>query len=405
MKLFSLANFPLTTPAGSKTVFLRVDYNVPIQDKKILDNRKISTSLDTIKFLLSKNCKIVLATHLGRPNGRKVNELKVDPVVEELKRLLKQKITKLDDCIGRKTKETIEKGKQKEIFFLENLRFYKQEKENNPIFAHSLARLGDVYVNDAFAVSHRKHASLDAITTFLPALPGLLMQKELSNLEKALHPRKPAIWVIGGAKLDKIDLINQALKKADHILIGGALPFAFLKAKGIRTGMSKTDRSSIRMAKSILRKGTARKIILPIDFVVTEKMSANAKTEIVKFNQIKEQQIALDVGPKTIDLFKRHLRKAHTVVWNGPLGYFEWAKFAKATKEIGRFLGKLTAFSIVGGGETAEALHKFRLTHGITHISTGGGAALLFLSGKKLPALEALEKNYRKFGKQLRSWG
>ena len=392
MKKFVLATFPIK----NKTIFLRVDYNLPIKNGIVQDNSKIQASLPTIKHLLSSNCKIIIATHLGRPKGKVVSTLKTDPLAKELKKLLKRKVTKIDDCIGKDIKEKMSKSKEK-IFLLENLRFYKEEKENNPIFAHSLADLADVYVNDAFAVSHRKHASIEAITHFLPSLPGLLLEKEMFFLSKALKPKKPAVWIMGGAKLNKIDLIKQALKKADQILIGGALCFSFLKAKGIKVGVSKTDPNSIKIARKLLRKWSAKKIILPLDFVVAERLSPQAKTEIVDYNRIKPQQIALDLGPKTTALFRKKLAKAKTIVWNGPLGYFEWAKFAGATKDLGRALKNIKAVKIAGGGETAEAINKFQLAKSFSHLSTGGGAALTFLSGKKMPGIIALEKNYKRF--------
>jgi len=399
MKRFSLQDFPLE----NKTVFVRVDYNVPLQNGRVMDDVKIKASLPTLRYLLSKNCKIVLGTHLGRPDGKAAEGLKLDPVAKELQQLLpKERIVKLNDCIGREIKEQIQKGRPKTIFMLENLRFYPEEEQNSPIFAHALADLTDIYINDAFAVAHRKHASVDAITEFVPALAGILLETELMQLGQALKPKRPAVWILGGAKLNKIDLIKQALKKADYILIGGALAFSFLKAKGIPVGMSKTDHQSVAVAKKILKKRTAKKIVLPLDFVATTTFSAKANSEIVPYNQIQPHQISLDLGPGTVELFKHYLRKAHTIFWNGPLGYFEWAQFSRSTKEIGRFLGTLTATTLCGGGETAEALRKFHLQHGITYLSTGGGAALAFLSGEKLPAITALERNYRKFKKILR---
>lgn len=408
MKRFSLRNFSIE----NKTVFVRVDYNVPLEktgDKaagnksKVSDNMRIRASLPTIKYLLDKKCKIVLGTHLGRPNGKVVEELRLDPVAKELQKLLpKVKVVKLDDCIGREVKEKISGSKGKNIFLLENLRFYNEEEKNDTLFAHSLADLAEVYVNDAFGVAHRKHASVSAITEFLPSLAGILLETELAQLRKALKPKRPAVWILGGAKLNKVDLIKQALKKADYILIGGALAFSFLKAKGINVGMSKVDRDSTMMAKKILnRRNAKKKMILPLDFVAASDFSLKAKTEVVNHNQIQAKQIALDLGPKTIELFKSYIRKAHTIIWNGPLGYFEWAKFSRSTKEIGRFLGTLTATSICGGGETAEALRKFHLQHNIAHLSTGGGAALEVLSGNKLPAIIALEKNYKRFRERI----
>ncbi len=399
MNRFSLTSLPLQ----HKTVFLRVDFNVPLSGDKVIDDRKIQATLPTIKYLLEKNCKIVIATHLGRPEGKIVEELRVAPVVKALHKLLpKIKINGLHDCLGQAVHSAIEKGKLGEIFFLENLRFYQEEEENDRTFAHALASLADFYVNDAFGL-YRKHASIAAITPFLPSAAGFLLEDELQQLSKALHPLRPASWLMGGAKLSKVDLIKQALKKADHVLIGGALAFAFLRAKGFPVGQSKIDHDSILTAKSILKKRIARgKIILPVDFVATTAFSPNAKTIVVPFDQIPANVICLDLGPQTIELFKRHLRQSRTIVWNGPLGYFEWAKFATATREIGRFISKLTATSICGGGETAEAIERYHLEHGITHVSTGGGASILFLSGKRIPSITALEESYTKFRKKVK---
>jgi len=396
MTRFSLMSFPIR----NKTVLLRVDYNVPVKGRKILDDSKLKATLPTLKHLLSENCKIIVATHLGRPNGRIVSELKTNILAKELQRLLpKEKITKLNDSIGTKIKKKIDKGEVKEIFFLENLRFYKGEEENDPAFAHSLASLAEVYVNDAFGVSHRKHASLDKITNFLPAVAGLLMEIEIINLNKAIKPKRPVIWILGGAKLDKLDLIEQALKKADYVLLGGALPFPFLKAQGISVGMSKCDAASIRFAKKILQKKEAKKLVLPLDFSVAEQFSVRAKVKTVLFNQIQPGQIGLDLGPETIKFFKKYLRKARTIVWNGPLGYYEWNQFASSTRDIGRYLGTLTAAIICGGGETQDAIKKFHLEHKISRLSTGGGATVNFLEGKRLPALDALLRNYKRFKK------
>ena len=399
MKRFLLTGLPLK----NKTIFLRVDYNVPLLKGKVADNSKIKASLPTIKYLLQQNCKIILATHLGRPNGFSA-EFSVAPLVQELQKLLPTtKIIKLEDCLGKKVAESIPSGKPQTIFMLENLRFYPEEEKNDSFFAHSLAALADLYVNDAFGVAHRKHASVCAITEFLPSAAGLLFETEIRFLSSGLHPQKPCVWIMGGAKLDKITLLEKALQKYDHILIGGALAFAFFKAQGISVGASKTDAASIEVARKLLNSKYSKKIILPLDFTVAESFSPRAKTTIVDHHQIKAHQIALDLGPKTIALFERYLAPAKTVVWNGPLGYVEWAKFAVSTKEIGRFLGKMeNAITIAGGGETAEALTKFHLQHNLTHVSTGGGAALEFLSGKTLPTVACLEKSYKKFRKRVR---
>jgi len=413
MHRFSLKTFPI----HDRTIFLRVDFNVPLEKGKVLDNTKIKAALPTIQFLLQHGCKIILATHLGRPQEKhaaKYTEksassapLSIAPLAQELQRLLPHyKIKNLDDCIGKEVAAAISKGKAGDLFFLENLRFYKEEEENDFTFAHALASLAEIYVNDAFGVSHRKHASIHAITQFLPAVPGFLMEKEVTMLSKALQPERPAVWVIGGAKLNKVELIQQALQKADKVLIGGALAFAFLRAKGIPMGMSKVDHASVVQAKKLLKKRAAKKLVLPRDFSVAEKFSPYAKTRIVPYNGIGTAEIALDIGPETIKLFTHHLQNARTIFWNGPLGYFEWSKFARGTKEIGQAIGKATskevpALSICGGGETGEAVRKFHLEHHFTHVSTGGGTALAFLAGEKLPALRALEENYKKFRKRV----
>ncbi|MBI1968806.1 phosphoglycerate kinase [Candidatus Woesearchaeota archaeon] len=408
MPCFSLKTFP----THNRTIFLRVDFNVPLEKGKVLDNTKIRATLPTIHFLLQHGCKVVLATHLGRPQEKhaaKYTEksaasatLSVTPVAKELQRLLPHyKIKKLDDCIGKGVAAAVSKGKPGDIFFLENLRFYKEEEENDFTFAHALASLADVYVNDAFGVAHRKHASVHAITQFLPAVPGFLVEKEVALLSKALRPERPAVWIIGGAKLNKVELIEQALKKADKVLIGGALAFAFLRAKGILIGVSKVDHASIVQAKKLLKKRAAKKIVLPRDFIVAEKFSPHAKTQIVPHNSVGTAEIALDIGPETIKLFTHHLQNSRTIFWNGPLGYFEWSKFSRGTKEVGKAIGKVKATAICGGGETSEAVHKFHLEHHFTHVSTGGGAALAFLAGEKLPALRALEENYRRFRRKV----
>ena len=399
MKRFSLATFPLE----GKTVFLRVDYNVPFEKGKIVDNSKIKLSLKTINYLLHKNCKIIIATHFGRPKGKFVKELTVSPLLKELKTLLpKEKIVKLSDCIGKDIQHKIQKAKPKQIFLLENLRFYKQEEQNDPAFAHSLADLADVYINEAFGVSHRKHASVDAITHFIPSIAGITLETEIQELTKALRPRKPSVWIMGGAKLDKVKLLESALQKSKYVLIGGALPFAFLKSKGISVGMSKVDGTSVRAAQKLLRKRISTKIILPIDFVVADSFSLRAKTRVAKYNDIKRDEFALDIGPATVKLFKQYLRKAHTIVWNGPLGYNEWVPFSSGTKDIGRYIVTLTAETICGGGETVDAIKKFYLEHKMTHISSGGGASLTFLAGNKIVGITALEKNYSKFKKRIK---
>ena len=394
----------LRFPLRGKVVLLRVDYNCPLQNGEITDSTKIKTSLPTIQYLLDQNCKLIIATHLGRPEGKVNLSLSTKILIPELRLLLpKVKIHMADNCIGKEVRALVQTAKHGEIIFLENLRFYQEEEDNDPAFAHSLASLGEIYVNDAFGASHRAHASIEAITHFLPSLPGFLIEKEIFELTKALNPKKPSLWILGGAKLDKIDLFHQALRKADIVLVGGALAFSFLKARGISVGLSKVDSKSVNAAKQILQLKESSKIVLPLDFVVTKKIEPRGPCNIVKSNCIGGTQTALDIGPETIELFKIYLRQAQTIVWNGPLGYFEWAQYATGTREIARILAKLTATTICGGGETAEAIAKFHLTHHFTHVSTGGGAALEFLAGKSLPGIVALEQNYKKYKKRFKS--
>ena len=396
MKGFMLDDFPLQ----NKTVLARVDFNVPFKNNKIKDDTKLKAFLPTLRYLISQNCKIILATHLGKPKGKPIKELSTKKLMKELQQLVPENnFVHLTDCIGAELKETILKSSQDTIFLLENLRFYKEEEENDSAFAHSLAELAECYVNDAFGVCHRNHASVSAITNFIPAIPGHLIEKEIANLNLILKPKKPAVWIMGGAKLTKVNLIQQALKKANHILIGGALAFSFLKAKGVNMGTSLVDSKSVTIAKELLKQKSAKKLVLPIDFIVTEKPSARCKSEIIKFDEFSAHQVGLDIGPKTIKLFQHYLQHAKTVVWNGPLGHYEWNQFATATKEIGRFLKNIDAVKVAGGGETASAIHKFHLTHNFTHISTGGGAALQFLAQKPMPGVDALEKSYKRFRK------
>lgn len=398
MKTFLLDSFPL----DHKTIFLRTDFNVPIHNGKVLDNFKITATLPTIKHLLQRNCKIIIATHLGRPPGRIVPELKIAPITHELRKLLPGiKITMLSDCLGAEVRREIQQGKPREMFVLENLKFYREEMENDPLFAHTLCLPAEVYVNDAFASIHHNYASLDAITHFLPAIPGFLMQKEVHYFSHALHPHHPAVWIMGGAKLHKINVIKHALKTADTILVGGALAFAFLKAKKIPIGMSAIDSEAVKAAQQILQLREAKKLFLPLDFVTVEQFAAHATTKLVPYNTIQPREMALDVGPQTVALFQHHLRHAKTIIWNGPLGYCEWAKFAHSTKELAQFVGKTSSTVIAGGGETSEILRKLHLEHNITHLSTGGGAVLAFLSGEKLPGIYALEHNFQKFKKKI----
>lgn len=396
-KRYTLTDFSLS----GRRVLLRTDYNVPLEKKgrhlRVADNTKIVASLKTIHYLLQKNCQIIILTHLGRPGGRVVEELSVAPVRKELERLLRIKIKQLP--LTKDIQKNIQNAKE-QIIFLENLRFYPGEEQNDHSFVEQLAQLGDYYINDAFGVSHRESASTVAITRYLPSASGFLLEEELQKLSLALHPQRPSVWVIGGAKLDKVELFHQALKKADHILVGGALAFSFLRAKGFFVGMSRIDTESVRRATEILRQNGHQKIVLPVDVVIGRKFSPDTRKRTVPVAHIPPDSMGLDIGPLTIKIYQKYLYDAETIVWNGPLGVYEWSRFAQGTKKIAQYIASQRAVTIVGGGETVAAVKKFHLEKKFTHVSTGGGASLEFLAGKQLPAVEALERSYRVFKKK-----
>jgi len=376
----------------NQIILLRADLNIPIRDGKIQELYKIKQSLPTIKLLAHKNTLIII-THLGDPNGKINHSLSTRPIALNLAKLLKQKVTFIPTHDPQTITKEIEKGKSK-IFLLENLRFDKREENNDASFAQELASTATLYVNDAFAACHRPHASIVRLPQMLPHRAGLLLTQEIANLNFALNPKKPSIWIMGGAKLSKVELLEQALQKADLVLIGGAVACVFCKAQGFNMGRSKIDSDSITIAKKILQNKISKKIILPVDFNTAVTITKNAPPKIKLTTQIQDDDIALDIGPKTIALFQEKLENAKTIVWNGPLGYFELPAFGLGTKKIATFLGKLGAITIIGGGETAQAIRLYHQEKKVTHLSTGGGASLEYLSGKTLPGLTALEKKY-----------
>ncbi|MBS3118559.1 phosphoglycerate kinase [Candidatus Woesearchaeota archaeon] len=397
MHYFTLRNSPL----ADKTVLLRVDFNVPLNEVgNITDNRRIKESLPTIRYLLAENAKMILLSHLGRPEGEIVEKWRLDKVAKELSRLLKHDVRKISDCIGPTVHQAVVNMRPKEVILLENLRFHVEEEKNDRNFARELASLGDYYINDAFSVSHRAHASVEAITEFIPSAAGFLLEKEIHKLSAALHPQQPLVLLLGGSKVsDKVPLIEHYLPKAEKILIGGAMAFSFLKAKKLDVGMSKMDVSSVKEAEVLLKKAE-KKIVLPIDIIVADKFSEKATAKHVLVRNIPPNAVGLDIGPETIKHFQEELKSARTVIWNGPMGVFEWEKFSHGTKELARFIASSGMASYAGGGETAEALAKFGLLEKFTHVSTGGGAALEFLSGKRLPGLAALERNFERFSRK-----
>jgi len=380
-----------------KKVLVRVDFNVPIKDGRVADDYKIAACLPTIRFLSRYKCKVILASHLGRPLGKRVVKMSLEPVAKKLEKILGKEVGFIKDSTGLAVGTAVARMKPGEIILLENLRFHDGETENSLKFAKELAQLADIYVNDALAVSHRRHASVDRIKKYLPSYAGLLLEKEVENLSKILRPKKPLVIIIGGAKAaTKIGLIKNLYRKADKILVGGAAANNFLKAKNFEIGKSLIDKKSLALVRSILRKESvgAKKIILPVDTVVgTSLVGENKSAQVKGPVQIGKSDVILDIGPQTIRLFNGYIRRAETIVWNGPLGMFEDNKFKSGTLAMALAVGKRSAkgaFSLVGGGETIEALVKVKMLDQINWVSTGGGAMLTFLAGGKMPGLEGI---------------
>lgn len=378
----------------NKTVLVRVDFNVP-QDEglNITDDTRIRATLPTIKYILENNAReIVLMSHLGRPDGKVVAKYSLKPVAIRLAELLGVPVKFLSDCVGESIKKEIDAAKEK-VVLLENLRFHAEEEANDAAFAKSLASLADIFVNDAFGAAHRAHASTEGVAHYLKSASGFLLEKEIQYLGSAVqNPKKPFMVILGGAKVsDKIGVIENLLPKCDAILIGGGMAYTFLKAQGKSIGNSKLEKDKLDLARNILDKAKALKkdILLPVDNAVVDKIDPNAKFEVVG-EEIPEGKIAVDIGPKSIALFEDRLKSAKTVVWNGPLGIFEMDAFSRGTQEIAKFLSSLGAITVIGGGDTAAAVAKFKLEDKMTHISTGGGASLEFLEGKVLPGIAAL---------------
>jgi 3-phosphoglycerate kinase len=369
-----------------KKVLIRFDFNVPLdQNGDILSDNKIKETIPTINYVLNQNAKqLILMSHLGNPEGKIIEKLKMNNIARYLEKLLNKRVIKLDDCINLKIPPD-------KIILLENLRFHKEEELNDIEFAKKLASYADVYINDAFATMHREHASTTSITRFIPSCIGLLVEKELKYLSLE-NPEKPIVAIIGGSKIStKLSLIKELLKKVDYLLIGGAMVFTFLKAKGHCIGKSLYEEHLIEEAKELLKN---EKLILPKDIVVSKSIE-NEEVKIVSSDNILGDWIGLDIGPNSINLFKDYLNKAKTVIWNGPLGYFEVPKFANATIEIAKYLADSNKTSIAGGGDTESALRQYESK--FTYISTGGGATLEFLSGKELPAIKSIKENNNLF--------
>jgi len=378
----------------NKRVIVRVDFNVPLDNKRgITDDSRIKGALPTINYLLENNAGIILMSHLGRPKGKPKDELRLKPVAERLSALLGRKVDMALDCVGDETMKVAAALKPKDILLLENLRFYKEEEANDPGFAKQLASMAEVYINDAFGTCHRAHASTEGITKYLPSAAGFLVGKEIEYFEKATrNPDKPYAAILGGAKVsDKIDVISNLMDKLDIILIGGAMAYTFLKSQGVEIGNSKLEEDKLDLAGDILKQAQSKglRICLPSDHIVADKIESGAKAETAGKN-IPAGKIALDIGPRTIEEFESALKGAKTVVWNGPLGFFELEPFRQGTKRIAELLAASKITSIIGGGDTAAAIHELGLGGRMSHISTGGGASLEYLEGKTLPGIAAL---------------
>jgi phosphoglycerate kinase len=376
-----------------KIVLVRTGMDVPLDDSgNITDDSRIREALPTIHYLIDKNAKIVLLTHIGRPRGI-TSSLRITSVAARLAKLLDKEVKALDDCIGKEVEQAVKEMQNGDVIFLENLRFHKEEGANNEVFAHDLASIGDIYVNDAFSNSHREHASIVGIPKYLPSYAGVLLEKEVTALTEVMEaPKKPFIVVLGGAKVsDKIEVIRNLGPKADKILIGGAMVFTFYKAKGFDVGASKLEHDKVSVADDLLNE-FSDKIVLPIDIVAADKVDREANIKVVAGSEVPEGWLGLDIGPESVELFKKELADARTVVLNGPMGVFEIAKFSEGTLEVIKKISELApkAVTVVGGGDTLAAIDKLSINHSFTHLSTGGGAMLSLLGGKTLPGINAL---------------
>jgi len=378
-----------------KRVLMRVDFNVPMNEQgQITDDKRITAALPSIQYLIDNGAKVILMSHFGRPNGKVVDSMRLDPIAARLSELLGKPVAKTNDCIGPEVEAAVAKMEPGDVLLLENVRFYKEEEANDPEFAKKLAALGDIYVNDAFGTAHRAHASTEGVAKYLPAVAGFLMEKELQFLGNAVdNPKRPFVAILGGAKVkDKIGVIESLLQKVDTLIIGGGMAYTFLKAKGYEIGNSLLDAERIDFCKQIMEQAQARnvKLLLPVDVVVAKEYKADAEHKVVDADQIPADWEGLDIGPKTIELFSEAVKEAATVVWNGPMGVFEWEAFANGTNQIALALAESNAITIIGGGDSAAAVEQANLADKMTHVSTGGGASLEFLEGRELPGVAAL---------------
>jgi len=381
---------------AGKGVFLRVDFNVPMDRAAVIgDDSRIKAGLATIRYLLEHDSRVIICSHLGRPDGKVVDSLRLRPVAIRLSELLGRPVEALADSLGPEVEAAVKKLNNGELVLLENIRFYPEEEANDPNFAEALARLAEVFVNDAFAVSHRAHASVVGVAKHLPAVAGFLMSKELQALDGALeNPRRPFVAMLGGAKVSgKLAVLENIVDKVDTLLIGGGMTGTFLKSLGYGVGDSLVENDRIGYVRRLMEKAKSngRELILPRDLVVARSLEAGASTRTVKLGDVQDGWIIGDIGPDTVSEFSAELKKAKTVIWNGPLGVFEISEFANGTRSIIRVLADLQATTVIGGGSTAEAVNEMGMAERMSHVSTGGGASLEFLEGKVLPGVAVLQ--------------
>lgn len=379
-----------------KKVLVRCDFNVPQdENRNITDNRRIVSALPTIEYLLNNGAKVILCSHLGRPKGEVKQEFSLEPVAKELSKLLNKEVKLANDIIGESAKTLVANLKEGEAILLENIRFDAREEKNDPEFAKELASMADVFVNDAFGTAHRAHASTAGVADYLPAVSGFLIEKEINFMGRALEdPQRPFVAILGGKKVsDKIGVIDALLEKVDVLMIGGGMAYTFFKAQGYNVGNSICELDKLDLATSLIKKAQEKnvKLMLPVDTKLGKEFDKNTETKTVKCTEIPDDWEGFDIGEETIKLYEEELEKAKTVVWNGPVGLFEFDSFAIGTNALAKKLAQIDATTIVGGGDCAAAVEKAGVADKLTHVSTGGGASLEFLEGKKLPGIECLQ--------------
>lgn len=382
---------------AGKRVFCRVDFNVPMQDGVITDDTRIRAAVPTIRFMMEAGAKVILASHFGRPKGQVVEEMRLTPVAAHLSSLLGNDVRKLEDCQGADVEAAVERMESGDVILLENVRFHAGEEKNDPELAKSFAALADLFVNDAFGTAHRAHASTAGIAEYIPAVAGLLMEKEIRFMGGALsNPERPFTAIVGGAKVkDKIAVIENLLTKVDHLIIGGGMANTFLKAQGYGIGASLCEDDKLDLARTLMEQAKERgvQLLMPVDVVVADRFAADAEKQVVAIDAIPDGWMALDIGPKTVEQYHSVIVDSKTVVWNGPMGVFEMDAFAGGTIGVAKAMAACSGTTIIGGGDSVAAVEKAGVAEQMTHISTGGGASLEFMEGKELPGVAVLADN------------